>query len=142
MNGRMTSHLLHRIVGHPGGTVPSIAQLTDIPVWWGLFYDNPLVVTDPTTVEILGGTYERPEHTVPGDWDAFGLTGLVNSIDVEFLNIPPGNSIHAVGLWDDDTGGKLLGADVLDDPVNFPDGGSWVLPAGDFYFGFDIVGLG
>lgn len=135
--GKMTSALLHRFVGTPGGSVGTTTQLGDIPMWFAAFSANPLTAPDPLTVEVLGATIVRPQAA----WAAFGLTGLVNSADVEFLALPAGSHLAAVGLFDAEVNGTLMAADTLDTPLDFPVGGAWVLPAGEYFLGFDLVGL-
>lgn len=133
--GRMTPNLLARLVGTVGAGVPT-QQLVDIPMWFALFNADALVAPDPLTIEIGSGAYTRPAAA----WTNYGTTGLV-CVDIVFHAIPASSHIACVGLFDAETNGNLLAADSLDTPVDMPLGGTWEIPAGEYFLGFDLTGL-
>lgn len=131
--GTMTPYLLHQLVAGPA------TALIDIPMWYGLFFSDPAVASDPLAVEILGAGYNRPEAS----WSAYGDTGLVAAADVPFLGLPAGTHAVSIGLFDADINGHLLASDNFDpsEVIDLPTGGSWVMPSGEFFLGFDLTGL-
>lgn len=133
--GRMTPNLLARFVGTVGSGVPAV-QLVDIPMWFAIFSGDALVAPDPLTIEIGAGGYTRPAAA----WTQYSSTGLV-CVETDFHSIPPASHIACVGLFDAEINGNLLAADTLDTAVDLPAGGTWVLPDGEFFLGFDLTGL-
>lgn len=138
----MTPNLLARFVGSVGASTPA-QQLVDIPMWFALFSADALAAPDPLTIEIGSGAYSRPVAV----WEQYGDTGLV-CVTTLFSSIPAGAHIACVGLFDAAVNGNLLAADIITDPdtgapvpVDLPLGGSWVLPTGEFFLGFDLTGL-
>ena len=137
--GRMTPYLLSQFVGTPGGSSITVPQLADIPMWFGMCFADPFTVGDPLTVEILGDGYDRPDAV----WDSYGDTGLVTLEETAFLSLPVGTLGVAIALFDADVNGNMLAAANLDpgDYIDLPDGGAWIMPAGEFFLGFDLVGI-
>lgn len=133
--GRMTPNLLAKFVGTVGAGVPA-QQLVDIPLWFAVFSADALAAPDPLTIEIGGGGYTRPVAA----WTPYGTTGLV-CVEIDFHALPPASHISCVGLFDAEINGNLQAADSLDAPVDLPLGGTWILPAGEFFLGFDLTGL-
>lgn len=135
--GKISQWYLSQIVGQVGGAVVPVTQLVDVAANFALFTADPLVAADPLAVEIQGGTYGRPDAA----WTQYNPTGIVNRDDIGFYGIPAGIVVTSVGVFDDVVNGNLVGADNFDTPLTFPTGGSWQLPAGEFFLGFDLTGL-
>jgi hypothetical protein len=110
------------------------AQADDI--WLALVSADPLAVSDPMTVEVVGEALAREqsdwEHTTPT------MMTLLNS--VLFTGLPPGAHVAGVAGFDAPFNGHLLFSDLLDSPVDFPSGGSYTLPAGEYVIGIDTPG--
>lgn len=136
--GTMTPFLLSKFVGGPGG-VTTFTQLYDLPMWFGLFIADPRPSATPAALEVGGPLYHRPVAS----WETFGLTGLVNDIDIEFIGLPVDTNANAIGLWDAEVNGNLLAGDLFPEGagVDLALGGRWILPAGEFFLGFDLTGL-
>lgn len=64
-------------------------------------------LTDVSTTEVTGGSYARQAVT----WSAAGTPAAGQSGNTGALSvpIPAGTTVQAVGLWDNSTGGNLLG---------------------------------
>lgn len=135
--GKLSQWYLSQVVGQAGGVITIMPQLVDTAINFALFTADPLVAADPLTVELQGGTYGRPDAV----WSQFNPTGLVNRDDISFQGIPAGAIVTSVGVFDAVVNGHLIGADNFDSPLSFPTGGSWELPAGEFFLGFDLTGL-
>lgn len=136
--GTMTPFLLSKFVGGPLGE-PFAFPLYTMPMWFGLFIADPRPSADPAALEVGGPLYHRPVAS----WETFGLTGLVNDIDIEFIGLPVDTNATAIGLWDAEVGGNLLAGEVFPDGegVDLALGGRWTLPAGEFFLGFDLTGI-
>lgn len=111
-----------------------IDEIAAKTLYGALFYANPLV-TDPLTVEVVGGGYVRP--LMPTTRSAFNL--LVNTPLLVWHNLSPGTHIAWVGAFDSPTGGTLQAAALLDTAVDLLSGGTWTLDAEQFAMGLDVA---
>lgn len=112
-----------------------LAQLVDdldeTEKWLTLVSDDPEGAVDPLTVEIIGGTLTRHESL----WSRTPLLLTIDSA-VVFSGIPVGAHVAGIACFNADFNGDLLASDLFDTPVDYPSGGTWVLPAGEFAMGF------
>lgn len=97
---------------------------------------DPYGVSDPLTVEVLGALYARKAPAYVRT--AYNL--LVLDTAVVWNNLAPGTQVAAVAGFNAAFNGNMLYADVLDVPINYPVGGTYVLPAGEYYVGIDVAG--
>jgi hypothetical protein len=104
--------------------------------WLSLVAADPFTVGDPLTVEVVGGSLARQQ----GVWVRTSATLLTLDETVVFHGLPPGARVAGVAGFDDDVNGHLLFADLLDTPQDFPSGGTFVLPAGEYVLGIDVPG--
>jgi hypothetical protein len=56
---------------------------------------------------------------------------------VVFSGIPIGAHVAGLAVFNADFNGDLLASDLLPEPVDYPSGGTWVLPIGEFALGFN-----
>ena len=104
-------------------------EATDL--WLTLVSDDPEGVSDPLTVEIIGGTLTRHQTT----WSRTPLL-LTTAGSVVFSGIPVGAHVAGIACFNADFNGDLLASDLFPEPVDYPSGGTWVLPTGEFAMGF------
>lgn len=110
-----------------------IDQLAVLPMWFGLSNSDPNV-SDPATSELLGSSYTRQKA-------AFFRAGpymLLQPADVPFHGLPIDAVVAAITVWDAKFGGNLRAAFVLNTPINFPAGGDYTVPGGQFEIGLDV----
>lgn len=93
-----------------------------------LFSADPMGVSSPATVEVVGQTYARQDSV----WTRTGPTTLTLAQPCIWRSLPPGAVVAAVGAFDDPFQGVLLFADLLTPQAEFPSGGTYVLPAGEY----------
>ena len=114
-----------------------IDQLAAMPHWGALFSADPLGVGTPSSVEVPGGTYARQDTS--GLWTRSSVAVLTLNTACIFRGLPPGASVAAVGFFDSAFGSTgFLHRALLPAAVNFPSGGTWVLPAGEYAAGLDL----
>lgn len=99
--------------------------------WLTLVSTNPAALSDPLTAEIIGGTLTRHQST----WTRSPLT-LITASAVIFSGIPAGAHVAGVAVFNASFNGLMLASDVLAIPADYPSGGTWVLPAGEYTLGF------
>ena len=104
-------------------------------LWLTLVSDDPEGVSDPLTVEIIGSTLTRHQTT----WSRTPLL-LTTSRSVVFSGIPVGAHVAGLAVFNADFNGDLLASDLFPEPVDYPAGGTWVLPIGEFAIGFSAPG--
>lgn len=112
-------------------------DLQDRPHWGTLFSADPYTVSEPATVELAGATFARQDGS--GMFTRSSTTTLTVTTAVIFRGLEPGAVVAAVGFFDDAFASTLLlHRAMLPAPVDFPSGGTWVLPAGEYVTGFDL----
>jgi hypothetical protein len=102
------------------------------PQWAGLVSDDPFETSNPLSVEILGDAYRRP--SCPRE-----LVGTVlrNSTVLHWA-FGPMTRIVGVAGFDAAFNGRVRWFIPFDgDPLNFPSGGSYDLPARSLFIGID-----
>jgi hypothetical protein len=102
--------------------------------WLSIVSADPLVVADPQTSEVVGGTVARME----GSWTRTSATSMTLNSALTFRGLPAGAHVAGVAGFDAEFNGNLLFSDLLDEPVDFPNGGTYVVPAGEYVIGIDI----
>jgi len=102
--------------------------------WLALVSADPRTATDPLAVEIIGGVYARQL----GSWTRTGPRALTLDAGVVWRNLVPGTQVAGVAGFDAEFNGTLLFTDMLIEPMNYPAGGSYVLPANQYVLGLDI----
>jgi len=108
-------------------------------LYLALFFTDPQTVSDPLSVEVVGGVYSRQL----GVWTRSAPNVLTLSEAVVFPGLPPGTSLVAVGVFDAAFNGTFIASDLIpapDSPVSYPSGGTYVLPAGQYILGIDVSG--
>lgn len=90
--------------------------------------------TDPLTVEIVGGTLARQTSI----WLRTGPTALTLEVPVLFPGIPPGGHVAGVAGFDAAFNGTMLFYDLFDVAIDYPSGGTFLLPGGEYVLGVDI----
>lgn len=101
--------------------------------WMTLVNADPLAVSDPLTVEL---TTTRIE----GAWVRTSATSITLTSPLVFPGLLPGAHVAGVAGFDAEVNGNLTFADLLDTAVDYPDGGTFTLPAGEYVVGIDIAG--
>lgn len=105
-----------------------------------LFSADPWGVADPTTVEVIGGTYSRQDSL----WLRNDVRSIILDAGVVWRSLVPGTAIAAVGAFDSAFGDVLLFRSMLldvdgnPDPKVFPAGGTYALSAGEYVVGIDV----
>src|SRR4051812_23112374 len=112
-----------------------LVELAAGELWLGAVTDDPRGLSDPFSVEVIGGSYEREDFTplVSG-------TALIVHSTVTFLGIPGSTHLAGVILTDNDVGGTFLACALmsLSDQFTMSAGGAWVIDADDLVFGIDL----
>ena len=98
-----------------------------------LFASDPLV-GDPLAAEIVGGIYARQDSV----WTRSTDYALTLTEGVLWRSLVPGTVVRAVGAFDAAFNGNLLFRTLLDAPVEYPTGGTYPLPAGEYVVGIDV----
>jgi hypothetical protein len=115
-------------------TGPWITSLRGLDHYLALVSADPYGVSDPLTVEVLGDLYSREEPV----WARPSPGVLMLDETVYWRNLAPGTRVAGVAGFDAPFNGNLLYADLLDVPNDYPTGGNFVLPAGEFFLGVDV----
>lgn len=109
-------------------------QVEAIDKWMAIFSANPEGLALPATVEVSGEVYARQQSL----WTRTGPTVLTLAESVRWRNLPPGSVVAAVGGFDDPFDGLLVFSElVLPEPVSYPSGGTYTLPAGEYELRID-----
>lgn len=109
-------------------------EIEALEIWMALFSADPEGSPDPALLEIESGVYTRQESL----WTRTDATHLTLASGLVWRNLPPGAIVAAVGGFDDAfTGDYLFSGLVLPDPVSYPAGGTYVLPAGEYVLSID-----
>lgn len=102
--------------------------------WMAAFFADPHGLSSPASVEVSGDVYARQETL----WTRTGPTVLTLASTVRFRNLPPGAVVGAVGPFDDPFGGLLVcSALVAPEPISYPAGGTYTVPAGEYEIRID-----
>lgn len=109
-------------------------EIDALSLYGGLFSATPFG-TDPLTVEVVGGGYNRVAFT--HDRAAYNM--IRNHAQIVWLNLPAGVHIWGVGAWDAAVNGNLKAVCPLATAVDLATGGTWALNAGELQFGIDVV---
>lgn len=99
-----------------------------------LMDDDPFGVTDPLTVELSGGGYNRVAIT----WGRPSAKQLrVNNL-ATFSGLTPGSTVRAIAGFDAATNGNMRFAVFPDTPATITASGLYVVPANSVYVGLDV----
>jgi hypothetical protein len=115
-------------------------EIEDAPKHMALFSADPWAVADPTTVEVIGGTYARQDSL----WLRSDVRAITLDAGVVWRSLVPGTVVAAVGAFDDPFAGELLFRSMLLDedgnpqPRAYPSGGTHTLAAGQYVVGIDV----
>lgn len=101
--------------------------------WMTLVSADPHAVSDPLTVELTTTRYL-------GTWDRTSATSITNSSALSFPGLPAGAHVAGMAAFDAEVNGNLIFADLLDTEEDYPDGGTYVLPTGEYVVGIDVAG--
>jgi len=104
-----------------------------IDKYLALFADDPLA-GDPLAAEIVGGIYARQLSS----WTRSSDYALTLAAGVLWRSLVPGTVVRAVGAFDAAFNGNLLFRTLLVTPVEYPSGGTYPLPAGEYVVGLDV----
>ena len=98
-----------------------------------LFASDPLIGS-PYAAEIVGGIYARElsEWTRTSDYSMTLAAGIV------WRSLVPGTVVRAVGAFDAAFNGNLLFRTLLDTAIEYPAGGTYPLPGGEYVIGIDV----
>lgn len=101
--------------------------------WMTCVSADPLAVADPLTVEL---TTTRQQ----GTWVRTSASSITLTSALLFPGLPAGAHVAGVAAFDVAVNGNLLFSDLLVVEVDFPNGGTFTLPAGEYVVGIDIAG--
>lgn len=101
--------------------------------WLTLVSADPLAVSDPLTVEL---TTTR----IQGTWFRTSASSLTLTSPLVFPGLLGGAHVAGVAGFDLAVNGNMLFAGLLSVAVDFPDGGTFTLPAGEYVLGIDVPG--
>jgi hypothetical protein len=113
---------------------PWVDQLAGMVHWLALVNADPYGVSDPLTVEVLGDLYDRIAPT----WERSAPNVLMLADTVYWRNLTPGTRVAGVAGFDAPFNGHMLYADLLDAPIDYPTGGNFILPQGEYFLGVDV----
>lgn len=102
------------------------------PCWAALMTDDPYMVSDPLTAEVLGSAYRRPSCPLE-----LVDTVLRNQLALSWSGLPPMSRIAGVAGFDAPFNGSLRWWCPLPTPLDFPAGGGWAVGARTIYLGVD-----
>ena len=105
-------------------------------IWLSLVSSDPLATASPYTAELVGGTVAR----LASSWTRTSFNLMTLDEPLSFVGLPAGAYLAGVAAFDAAVNGNLLFADLLDQPLGFPAGGSYTLPAGEYVVGIDVPG--
>ena len=115
-------------------------EVDDATKHMALFSSDPWMVADPTTVEVIGGTYSRQDSL----WLRTDVRAITLDAGLVWRSLVPGTVIAAVGAFDDAFGDNLLFRSMLldengdPDPRVFTSGGTYTISAGEYVVGIDV----
>jgi hypothetical protein len=115
-------------------------EVDDAEKHMALFSADPWAVADPTTVEVIGGTYSRQESL----WLRNDVRSITLDSGLVWRSLVPGTAVAAVGAFDSAFGDVLLFRSMLLDeegdpaPRIFPSGGTYAISAGEYVVGLDV----
>lgn len=100
-------------------------------IWIGIVSGDPFLVSDPLTVEVLGDAYRRATlHMTRVD------TILRNSEAISWA-VAPMTRVSGYAGWDGPFNGKPRFYTPLPEPVDYPIGGTHLLPARELGISLD-----
>lgn len=98
------------------------------PKWMAIFASDPDGLMLPASVEVSGDVYARQASL----WVRTGPVLLTLTEAVRWRNLPPGSVVAAVGGFDDPFAGDLVFSEPLAEPISYPSGGTYLIPAGEY----------
>lgn len=98
-----------------------------------LFATDPLI-GNPYAAEIVGGIYSRQLSL----WTRTSDFAMTLSEGVLWRSLVPGTVVRAVGAFDAAFNGNLLFRSLFNEAVEYPAGGTYPLPAGEYVIGIDV----
>lgn len=98
-----------------------------------LFASDPLI-GNPYAAEIVGGIYAR-ELSV---WTRTSDFAMTLTEGIVWRSLVPGTVVRAVGAFDASFNGNLLFRSLLPATIEYPAGGTYPLPAGEYVIGLDV----
>ena len=102
-----------------------------MPRWCGLMIGDPFLVSDPLSMEIIGGAYRRPPF-------ALSITdNILRNLQAWSWAVPPMTRVAGYASFDAAHNGKVCSYTPLPDPVDYPVGGTHTLAALSLYIGID-----
>lgn len=102
--------------------------------WLTVVSADPLAVSNPLTVELI-------TTRILGVWVRSSTYAMTLTIPLVFPDLPSGAHVAGVAGFDAPVNGHLLFSDLLDTPVDFPEGGTYILPGSEYVIGIDIPGV-
>ena len=111
---------------------PQLPPMIDMQHWGALMINDPFTTSDPLSVELPGPGYRRPQIFFEGVDQL-----LRNTNPVAWLGIPAQSRIVGVAGFDAPFNGQFSWYFPLDEPLDFPTGGSWSIDIHDLYLGID-----
>ena len=122
---------------------PSIVQgwLDEIEAmdkWIALFFSDPLTVSDPLSVEVLGASYARVQ---PG-WNRTAPHALTLADEFVFQALAPATNVAAMAVMDGAFGGTLIARELISPVRSYPTGGAFRVDVGEWVLGIQVPSLG
>lgn len=99
--------------------------------WVGLVFGDPFLVNDPLSVEVLGDAYRRAPFIMTR------VDKVLRNAGPFQWSVAPGSSLHGVASWDAAFNGHPCHYTPFNAPIDYPAGGTFILPAYELAIGLD-----
>src|SRR5690349_18368810 len=96
-------------------------QVEAMDKWVALFFADPLAVSDPLSVEVIGASYARLQPA----WTRSSLGALTLAEEFVFRALTPGTSVAAMALMQGPFGNKVIARELISPVHSYPEGGTF-----------------
>jgi hypothetical protein len=111
-----------------------IDQVAAMQKWVALFFADPLTVSDPLSVEVIGPSYARLDPA----WVRSSPYALTLDEGFVFRALAPGTSVAAIALMAGAFSSTVIARQLIDPVRSFPTGGSFPVDAGEWTIGIQV----
>ena len=109
-------------------------QVEALDLWVGLFFADPMSVSDPLSVEVIGPAYAR-QHPA---WTRSSPYALTMTDETVFRALPPGTNVVAAAVMAGSTSSLLVARELVSPVRTYPTGGTYRIDANEWSIGIQV----
>lgn len=111
-----------------------IDQVAAMDKWIGLFFADPLTVSDPISVEVIGPSYARLQPP----WARSSPYALSLDDGFVFRALAPGTNVAAIAVLAGPFSNVVIARELVDPVRSYPTGGAFQVDANEWTIGVQV----